>query len=103
MYVLAVDAASNRVVIGPEDLLSKRRLVADRASWVAGHPPAEGPFEADVRVRYRGEDAPAVITPTPGGFEVAFWAPQRAVAPGQSAVVYQGDELLGGGRIVPTS
>jgi len=103
MYVLAVDAASNRVVIGPQDLLAKRRLVADRGSWVAGHPPVDGPFEADVRVRYRGEDAPAVITPTLEGFEVAFWSPQRAVAPGQSAVIYHGDELVGGGRIVTTS
>jgi tRNA-specific 2-thiouridylase len=103
MYVLAVDAPANRVIVGPEELLAKRRLVADRASWVAGEPPATGPFEADVRVRYRGEDAPAVITPTPPGFEVAFWSPQRALAPGQSAVIYDGEELLGGGRIVATA
>jgi tRNA-specific 2-thiouridylase len=103
LYVLTVDAASNRVVVGPQELLAKRRLGADRASWVAGRPPADGPFEAGVRVRYRGKDAPAVITPTPDGFEVAFWSPQRAIAPGQSAVIYDGEELLGGGRIVSAS
>ena len=101
-YVLSIDAVSNRVVVGPEELLAKRRLSADRVSWVAGVPPADGPFEAHVRVRYRGEDVPAVMTPTDGGLDVSFRSPQRAVAPGQSAVVYRGDELLGGGRIVST-
>ena len=99
MYVLEVDAAANRVVVGPGELLARAGLVADRASWVAGAAP-EGPFEATVRVRYRGDDAAAVVSPTSGGFEVAFAAPQRAIAPGQSAVVYRDDELLGGGRIV---
>jgi tRNA-specific 2-thiouridylase len=98
--VLDVDAAHNRVVVGPEELLTKRGLVADRASWIAGGPPSEGPFEADVRIRYRGEDLPSVVSPTADGFDVEFRVPQRAVATGQSAVVYRGEELLGGGRIV---
>jgi tRNA-specific 2-thiouridylase len=100
MYVIDVDAASNRVVVGPQELLARRGLVADRVSWIAGTPPSEGPFEAGVRIRHRGEDAPAVVSPTAGGVEVEFLVPQRAVAPGQSAVVYRGDEVLGGGRIV---
>jgi tRNA-specific 2-thiouridylase len=100
MYVVDLDTTSNRVVVGPQELLARRGLVADRASWVAGAPPTEGPFEADVRIRYRGEDVPAVVSPTDGGFEVEFRVPQRAVAPGQSSVVYRGDEVLGGGRIV---
>jgi tRNA-specific 2-thiouridylase len=99
-YVLEVDAVHNRVVVGPQELLTKRGLVADRASWVAGEPPIDGPFEAHVRVRYRGHDVPAVIEPTPGGFRVEFREAQRAIAPGQSVVVYRGDEMLGGGRIV---
>jgi len=99
VYVLEVDAPTNRVVVGPDELLSKRGLIADRSSWVAGHPPV-GAFEARVRIRYRGDDADAVITPVPDGFEVAFRRPQRAVAPGQSVVVYRDDEVLGGGRIV---
>jgi tRNA-specific 2-thiouridylase len=67
---------------------------------VAGAPPSDGPFEAEVRIRYRGEDAPAVVTPDAEHMAVEFRTPQRGVAPGQSAVVYRGDELLGGGRIV---
>jgi tRNA-uridine 2-sulfurtransferase len=101
MYVLETDAASNRVVVGPGELLSRRTLRADRASWVAGRPPA-GPVEARVRIRYRGDDADAVLTPLGDGraFDVEFTSPQRAVAPGQSAVAYRDDEVLGGGRIV---
>jgi tRNA-specific 2-thiouridylase len=99
-YVVDVDARANRVTVGPGSLLARRGLVADRASWVAGAPPSEGPFEAAVRIRYRGEDAPAVIDPAGDGFRVEFREPQRAVAPGQSAVIYREDEVLGGGRIV---
>jgi tRNA-uridine 2-sulfurtransferase len=99
-YVLEVDAAANRVVVGPGELLARRGLVADRASWVSGGPPAEGPFEAEVRIRYRGEDVPAVVEPLGDRFRAEFRTPQRAVAPGQSAVIYRRDELLGGGRIV---
>ncbi|MEA2555224.1 MAG: tRNA-uridine 2-sulfurtransferase [Actinomycetota bacterium] len=100
-YVVEIDRPTNRVVVGPEELLASRGLEADRAGWVAGDAP-RGPFEADVRIRYKGEDAPAVIEVTEAGrrFSVTFRSPQRAVAPGQSAVIYRGDELLGGGRIV---
>jgi tRNA-specific 2-thiouridylase len=102
-YVLEVDATANRVVVGPRELLSRRGLRADRASWVAGEPPCDGPFEAEVRVRYRGEGVPAVIEPHGlEAFTVTFRSPQRAVAPGQSAVIDRGDEVLGGGRIVST-
>ena len=101
MYVTELDAASNRVVVGPRELLTKRGLVADRVSWVAGGPPDEGPFEADVRIRYRGSEVPAVISPgTDATIEVEFRSPQRSVAPGQSVVVYDRDRILGGARIV---
>lgn len=96
-YVLEVDAARNRVVVGPEALLARRGLVADRVSWVAGRP--DGPFEAAVRIRYRGDDVPAVVEPMDGAARVAFRSPQRAVAPGQSVVFYVADEVVGGGRI----
>jgi tRNA-uridine 2-sulfurtransferase len=101
LYVVDVDAGTDRVVVGPEELLARRGLVADRVHWVAGTPPAGGPFEGTVRIRYRGEDAPAVIEPNgPDRATVEFRAPQRSVAPGQSAAFYSGDELLGGGRII---
>lgn len=99
-YVLEVDAAANRVVVGPGELLLRRGLIADRVSWVAGEPPADGPFEAEVRIRYRGEDVPAVLEPDGERLWVWFGEPQRAVAPGQSVVIYRGEQVLGGARIL---
>jgi tRNA-specific 2-thiouridylase len=98
-YVLDVEPSSNRVVVGPGELLGRRGLIAERVSWVDRAP--GGPTEADVRTRYRGREAPAVVTPLPGSrARVEFGRPERAVAPGQSAVFYAGDEVLGGGVIV---
>jgi tRNA-specific 2-thiouridylase len=97
-YVVEVDRAHNRVVVGPGELLARRGLIAERVSWVAGEPPA-GPFESDVRVRYRGDEVAAVVDPRGDRTVVEFRTPQRAIAPGQSVVFYRGDEVLGGGRI----
>jgi tRNA-specific 2-thiouridylase len=100
-YVVEVDAVANRVVVGPQELLSRSGLIADRVSWIGGNAPDDGPFEASARIRYRGDDVPAVIEPLAGDrIRVEFRSPQRAVAPGQSVAMYLGDELLGGGRIV---
>jgi tRNA-specific 2-thiouridylase len=100
-YVVDVDRAANRVVVGPEDLLGRRALEADRVTWVAGEPPAEGPFEAQAQVRYRGDAVPAVVEPVGGGsVRVEFRSPVRAVAPGQGVVIFRDDEVLGGARIL---
>jgi tRNA-specific 2-thiouridylase len=99
-YVLEVDAAANRVVVGPGELLARRGLVADRASWVAGEAPASGPFEAEARIRYRGEDVPVVVETEDRRLRIEFGEPQRGIAPGQSVVLYRGEELLGGARIL---
>ena len=99
-YVLEIDAAANRVVVGPGELLARAGVLADRVTWIAGEPPSDGPFEAEVRLRYRGDDVPAVVEPILDGIRVEHRTPQRGIAPGQSAVLYRGDELLGGGRIV---
>jgi tRNA-specific 2-thiouridylase len=97
-YVVDIDPRANRVVVGPSELLARRGLVAERVNWIIGHP--SGPFEADVRIRYNGSDAPAVVDPEgPSSARVEFRSPQRAVAPGQSVVFYSGEELIGGGTI----
>jgi tRNA-specific 2-thiouridylase len=100
IYVLDIDATTNRVVVGPGELLARRGLRADRVRWVAGRPPAEGPFEAEVRLRYRGEEVPSVLRTDGDDLHVEFRTPQRGVAPGQSVVVHRGEELLGGARII---
>ncbi len=99
-YVVEVDAAANRVVVGPGELLARQGLTADRVSWVAGSPPAFDPFEAEVRIRYRGNDVPSIIEANGDTARVDFHAPQRGIAPGQSVVIYRDEELLGGGRIL---
>jgi tRNA-specific 2-thiouridylase len=99
-YVVEMDQASNRVVVGPGELLARRGLRADRVTWVSGWAPNE-PFEADVRIRYNGDEVPAVVEAVSAdAVEVEFRTPQRGVAPGQSVVFYSGDEVLGGGRII---
>jgi tRNA-specific 2-thiouridylase len=99
-YVVDVDAARARVLVGPGELLSRSGLSADRVRWVAGAPPADGSFEASVRLRYRGDDVPAIVVPEGDRLTITFVAPQRGVAPGQSVVVDRGDEVLGGARIL---
>ncbi len=73
-------------------------LNADAASWVAGSAPGAGSFGA--KTRYRQADAPCTLAPAANGaFALQFDAPQWAVTPGQSAVLYDGEVCLGGGVI----
>jgi tRNA-specific 2-thiouridylase len=100
LYVVRIDAEENRVVVGESDELLCAELRAARVNWVAFDEP-EDTVRAEVRVRYRHEAAPALITPLgEGRVRVRFDEPQRAITPGQATVFYRGDEVLGGGWIV---
>ena len=91
--------AHNALIVGTEDELGRRELVAGRVNWIAGTPPPE-PFRADVKIRYRAQPAPALVTPLEDArVSVEFDAPLRDITPGQSAVFFAGDEVLGGGII----
>jgi len=97
-YVIRIEAARNRLVAGGNEELAARRLFATGLSWVAGAPPPE-PLEVSARIRYRAAAAAAELTVIGDNAAVRFAQPQRAVAPGQSVVFYQGDTVLGGGII----
>jgi tRNA-specific 2-thiouridylase len=97
-FVTGIDPARQVVTIGSEEDLMTRDLVAERVNWLGGAP--DGEIRCDVKIRYRTPAAPAIVTPLPDGTAgVRFGRPQRAITPGQAAVFYRGDEVLGGGAI----
>jgi len=97
-YVVRLEPGAARVVVGDADEASATRFAVDEARWLAGAPPT-GPIEVVVRVRHRHEGERATVRPGASGAEVVLARPVRGVAPGQAAVFYAGDEVLGGGRI----
>ena len=98
MYVLRLEPETHRVVVGPEAALYHREFWASRVNYVSGVVPLE-PVEIGVKIRYRFEEARAVLQPHGDGALVRFEQPQRAVTPGQAAVFYQGEVVVGGGII----
>ena len=100
LYVLRVDAANNRVVVGSSDDLLRREMTVGRLNWIA-IPELTAPLPVAVKIRSRAEEAGATITPQGDGTVlVTFNEPQRAVTPGQAAVFYDGEVVVGGGWIV---
>lgn len=100
LYVLGIDAAKNRVIVGDQEELMTNEFVAAGVNWIAHDNPTT-PVEANVRIRYRHNEAPARITPLANDrVRVEFAEPQRAITPGQATVFYNGDEVVGGGWIV---
>jgi len=101
LYVVEIDAARNRIVVGGKEEVFARSLVARKVNWVSIERP-ESAVEGRVQIRYRHKAAPARIEPLgEDGVRVVFEEPQRAVTPGQAAVFYDRDDelLLGGGWI----
>ena len=93
-----IDAATNRVTVGPEDALYRERLWVSRVNYTVGQPPSEA-ARVNARIRYKASDASATLLPGGDWAEVRFDEPQRAVTPGQPVVFYDGDRVIGGGYI----
>ena len=99
VYVLAKNEADNTIVLGDNGRLFRRELTANRVNWIAGEAPA-APFRCTAKTRYSQVEAPALAEPLPEGrLRLTFDEPQRAITAGQAAVLYDGDEVLGGGTI----
>jgi tRNA-specific 2-thiouridylase len=98
MYVLALRPDDRQVVVGPKASLERTMLTAARVNWIEGVPACA--VRATVQIRHRHPPAPATVRGVGDGrAEVVFDAPQIAVTPGQAAVFYDGDVVLGGGWI----
>ena len=102
-YVIAKDPAENRIVLGPNDRLFRRELSAAGANWLLysrENVPEE--IRCAAKIRYRAKEAPCTVyirKGDPSRFDLVFDEPQRAITPGQSVVLYDGDVVIGGGTI----
>jgi tRNA-specific 2-thiouridylase len=98
-FVIELKPEDNTVVVGTAEDLKSPSLTADDVHWASGDEP-QHPFRANVNIRYRASEVPATVTPLPNRrIHVEFDTPQRAITPGQAAVVYIEDEVIGGGTI----
>ena len=99
-YVCGVDAEKNRVILGTaNEVFSEKALVTD-FNWISGEAP-KCDIRCTVRTRYQQKEKPATVrVQADGTVEIVFDDPQRAVTPGQAAVLYDGDIVLGGGTII---
>ena len=99
LYVIGLDVGRNQVIVGTRDSASEAKCSVERVNWVSIAEPA-APIRASVQVRYRSKAVPATVIPLEGSrVELIFEEPQFGITPGQAAVWYDGDILLGGGII----
>jgi tRNA-uridine 2-sulfurtransferase len=99
LYVLAKEIAANALVVGEAAELGSRELVAQEVNWISGKAPVEQ-FRAQVKTRYTARETWAQVTSLEGNrVAVLFDSPQRDITPGQAAVIYVEDVVLGGGVI----
>lgn len=100
LYVLGKDSVTNSLIVGTQEELGSGELIARDVNWLSGETP-QGPFRADVKIRYTAREAEALVTPmNENRARVQFDAPQRDITAGQAAVFFQDDLLIGGGIIL---
>jgi tRNA-uridine 2-sulfurtransferase len=101
LYVVSLDAGKNQVVVGSREETHSPDCTVDRWNWVSIAPPT-APIKATVQVRYRSPAVPATVIPLADGTaKILFDEPQFGITPGQAAVCYDEDVVLGGGIIRP--
>lgn len=101
LYVCGKSVSDNAVILGAQSELYRCELTARDFNWISLESSPEKPIEVGVRTRYHAKEARAEVSAnTDGTVTVRFEEPQRAIAPGQAVVLYDGDIVVGGGRIV---
>jgi tRNA-specific 2-thiouridylase len=99
LYVVGLDAAAGTVTVGPRESLDRTGLTASGMNWISGRPPAPG-SRVTAQIRHRHREAPGTLEPIgQDRARIVFDEPQQAIAPGQAAVFYDADVVLGGGWI----
>jgi tRNA-specific 2-thiouridylase len=104
LFVISKDPITNTLIVGNAEELGTRELIAAEVNWTSGVP-ISSPFRAHVKCRYTARETSAEVIPQDGGEKVhiVFDTIQRDITPGQAAVFYNGDVVLGGGIIISTS
>ena len=97
-YVTAIDPDTNTVVLGDEEDLEKEDMKVARVNWIK-YEGLNEPMEATTKIRYKDKGSHSVISPAGNDVSVRFFEKAKGIAPGQSAVFYEGDDVLGGGII----
>lgn len=99
LYVVGLDAKNNRVIVGDRAATLSAECTVQRVNWVSIAPP-NAPIKAEVQIRYRSKATPAMVIPLEANrVRIVFDEPQSSITPGQAAVWYDGEVLLGGGVI----
>jgi tRNA-uridine 2-sulfurtransferase len=99
LYVLAIEPQANRVIVGDDDSLRTTMFEAQKVNWISIPEPSQ-PIRATVKIRHKHEPAPATVESLPDSrARITFDSPQRAVTPGQAAVIYSNDLVLAGSWI----
>jgi len=100
LYVVGIDAQTNTVTVGNRQDLERTTAVVGKVNWISGHAPS-APLRVTAQIRYKHQPASATLTPLEGGSAASlrFDAAQAAITPGQAAVFYDGDVVIGGGWI----
>ncbi|MDF5731455.1 MAG: tRNA 2-thiouridine(34) synthase MnmA, partial [Rhizonema sp. PD38] len=99
LYVIGLDAVNNRVIVGDRTLATQPECSVAQVNWVSIAEPST-PIRAEAQIRYRSNPAPVMVIPLENArVRIVFDEPQFSITPGQAAVWYDGDRVLGGGII----
>jgi tRNA-specific 2-thiouridylase len=97
-YVTAIDPDTNTVVLGDEEDLEKEDMRVAKVNWIK-YEGLTSEMEAITKIRYKDKGSLSILTPSENGVSVRFFEKAKGIAPGQSAVFYEGNDVIGGGVI----